>query len=222
MKNYERPTVVTAGELAEGVYMISGAGETVSLSEAMEPVTDTPGYSEKVALEEATAGGIEDSVGEAPGDASVEGDITEAPGEVETPEDVDAEYGVDADTGAGTDADVDNADADGDGKPDKDTDDPEDDLENASEESGGMQASARIRCESRYMNGVWQGTRQGAWGGMKLGCKELLGCSGCPADNRDGCGLQKPNFSRYYGVIGSLKPEWEAAGKGPDDDPYGI
>ena len=89
-------------------------------------------------------------------------------------------------------------------------------------EDAQMQASARITCESRYMNGVWQGAREGAWGGMKLGCREVLGCTGCPADTGDGCGLQKSGSNRYFNMIGSLKPRWEASGKGPNDDPYGI
>lgn len=218
MKNYERPTVIMAGELAEGVYMLSGDGQAFSLRDTVEPVTEPYEYAQDVAQSEAAAGGIENSVGGEP-ETGVEGEITEpeagADGEIPEGETPDPdETGADGDADATPETD---AEAGAGGKPDKDVEDPDSEDVGVDAE---MKGSARITCESRYMNGVWQGAKEGAWGSLKLGCKEVLGCTGCPADNRDGCGLLKPGSSRYFNMIGSLKPGWEASGKGPDDDPY--
>ena len=80
-----------------------------------------------------------------------------------------------------------------------------------------------INCDSKYMNGVWQGTKDGSWGGMQLGCKDVLGCKGCPADKVNGCGLQDANaVNLYFRKMGTLMPEWEASGKLPTDRPYGV
>ncbi len=223
MKNYERPAVVMAEEPAEGVYMFS-SGETFSLRDTVEPVTDPYEYAQDVAAAENAAGGAQGSVGGEP-ETDVEGDIAESEIPEETPEDVPEDAGTEADAqpeetpGEVPDAVPDDPDAGAAAKPDPDAEEPEND---GLAEDAQMQASARITCESRYMNGVWQGAREGAWGGMKLGCREVLGCTGCPADTGDGCGLQKSGSNRYFNMIGSLKPRWEASGKGPNDDPYGI
>jgi hypothetical protein len=86
-----------------------------------------------------------------------------------------------------------------------------------------MQGSRLVTCDSKYMNGVWQGAKEGAWGGIHLGAKDVFGCKGCPADKGDGCGLQDANAdSRYWRSVGTLMPSWEASGKLPTDSPYGI
>lgn len=91
------------------------------------------------------------------------------------------------------------------------------------EETGEMQASLLINCDSRYMNGVWQAPSAGPWGDVKRGCQEVLGCHGCPANKSDGCALQDPGTGNtFFRMIGSLMPEWEATGKLPTDSPYGI
>ena len=215
MKKYERPAVIIAEEPAEGVYMLSG-GEAYSLRDTVEPVVAPDEYAQDVAVEEAVEGGIENSVGGEP-ETGVEGEITEPEAAGETPEDSGTDDVPPAEMpeeAAGTEPEAGEQD-----NPDPDKEVPE---EEGVAEDVQLQASARINCESRYMDGVWQGAKEGAWGSMRLGCKEVLGCTGCPADNGDGCGLQKPGSNRYFNMIGSLKPRWEASGKGPNDDPYGI
>lgn len=200
MKNYERPTVIKAGELAEGVYMLSG-DNMVTLEEVFEPVTDTDTEAaDEVAAETETADGLENSVGGT--EPEVDGEITEMPADNSTetvessePSDESAQM---ADTAGEADDTVEAA------------------------ETGEVQVSVVINCDSKYMNGIWQGAKEGAWGGVTLGCKEVFGCTGCPADNGDGCGLQNADSSQYFQLSGTLMPAWEASGKGPNDDPYGI
>lgn len=208
MKNYERPTVIAALETAEGVYMLSG-DNMVTLEEVFEPITDPDGAQTEVADAETPADGLETSVGGTQTETGVEGEITETPadGETEAGEVTQPAEPEEAGTQAA--------------EPEETAPEAVESGEEAAE-TGEMQGSLLINCDSRYMNGVWQGTKEGAWGGIKLGCKELLGCTGCPADNGDGCGLQKTDSDQYFKMIGTLMPAWEASGKGPNDDPYGI
>lgn len=203
MKNYERPTVIMADDLAEGVYMLSG-DNMVTLEEVFEPITDPDGA--EVAETEPDTG-LEASVGGT--ETGVDGEITETPADTDA-ESAEGSEPAETETAQTTDT-VDTADTAG------ETTDTE-----TVAETGDMQGSMLINCDSKYMNGVWQGTKEGAWGGIKLGCKDVLGCTGCPADNGDGCGLQKTDSDQYFKMIGTLMPAWEASGKGPNDDPYGI
>lgn len=206
MKKYERPLILAAAQLSEGVYMLSG-GEQYTAGEVLEAATDP---NTEPAQGDATAG-VEGSVGETPEtDTAGEGENGSETAEMpqtesaETPETAAETTGSTPETteSAETAADVPAADT---------------------EEVGDMQGSMLINCDSRYMNGVWQAPSAGPWGELRKGCQEVLGCSGCPADKGDGCGLQDAGAgSRYFRQIGSLKPGWEASGKLPTDSPYGI
>ena len=50
-------------------------------------------------------------------------------------------------------------------------------------------ASGGIKCDSVYMNGVWQVPDYSDWNGTTRGYKQQFGCLGCPANTASGCGL---------------------------------
>lgn len=210
MKNYERPMLLTADQLSEGVYMLSG-GEQYTAGEVLEAATET--NTETVP---AGAGGLEGSVGETPEPSEPSGGTD--PGSSEpTGEGAPETAGAPASEGeaaAAPETDTPAAEA---------TEPVAESASTGAEETGEMQGSMLINCDSRYMNGVWQAPNAGPWGELRKGCQEVLGCSGCPADKGDGCGLQDVGAAgRYFRQIGSLKPGWEASGKLPTDSPYGI
>lgn len=227
MKNYVRPVIVAADQLAEGVYMsLSGETEPVALDEALSAATGEGGKPENAQADDMT-GGAEQSVGgtetqtdtasDNGADSESEADTTDTANAADTADAGKADTTDDA--GQADAADAPEAQAETETESDADTDSADD----AIDESGDMQGSAMVTCDSQYMSGVWQGAKEGSWGGVKLGCKEVLGCQGCPADKGDGCGLQDANAaSRYLHSMGTLMPEWEASGKLPADSPYGI
>lgn len=78
------------------------------------------------------------------------------------------------------------------------------------------------KCDSKYMNGVWQAPDYSDWAGGTRGYKQQFGCIGCPANTANGCGLQthyveSGNASSYDVDNGNRKPSWEKKGYGPDD-----
>lgn len=220
MKNYIRPVIEVADQLAEGVYMMSG-DNPVALSDAMDAAINggediinnnaedmTGGENAENPAEDLVIGENEQGEGgesELPEDIvpdTVEDPVN--PENLEDPENSEAEEIANA---SGT-------------LPTSLTDEQ---AENGIVESGDVKASMRISCDSKYMNGVWQGAKNGAWGDLKLGCKDVWGCKDCPADKGNGCGLQDSNaVSLYFHKTGSLMPGWEASGKLPTDSPYGF
>lgn len=78
------------------------------------------------------------------------------------------------------------------------------------------------KCDSIYMNGVWQKPDYSDWAGSTRGYKQQFGCLGCPANTDNGCGLQThyvdSGYAGSYDVDdGNRKPSWEKKGYGPDD-----
>lgn len=78
------------------------------------------------------------------------------------------------------------------------------------------------KCDSIYMNGVWQAGDYSDWGTGTRGYKQQFGCIGCPANTGSGCGLDThypPSgpASSYDVDNGNRKPTWEKKGYGPDD-----
>ena len=83
-------------------------------------------------------------------------------------------------------------------------------------------ASGGIKCDSVYMNGVWQAPDYSDWNGTTRGYKQQFGCLGCPANTASGCGLLShyvdSGYAGSYDVDnGNRKPPWEKKGYGPDD-----
>lgn len=83
-------------------------------------------------------------------------------------------------------------------------------------------ASGGIKCDSVYMNGVWQAPDYSDWNGTTRGYKQQFGCLGCPANTASGCGLLShyvdSGYAGSYDVDnGNRKPSWEKKGYGPDD-----
>lgn len=195
MKNYIRPAIEITDRLAEGVYMLSGSQE-VSVNEALNAATG-----EEQIEADTNAADLTTVADNSAGDTESEGSTLEnGPATAETPASTETQETQDTSTDTDTDA-----------------------TDNVVVESAEMQNSARVTCDSKYMDGTWQGTKEGSWGGLKLGCKEVLGCKDCPADKGNGCGLQDANAaSLYFQEIGMLMPGWEASGKLPTDSPYGI
>ena len=79
-----------------------------------------------------------------------------------------------------------------------------------------------IKCDSVYMNGVWQAPDYSDWNGTTRGYKQQFGCLGCPANTASGCGLLShyvdSGYAGSYDVDnGNRKPSWEKKGYGPDD-----
>jgi hypothetical protein len=85
------------------------------------------------------------------------------------------------------------------------------------------ETTAGVKCDSIYMNGVWQKQNSSPWpAGETLSYKQQFGCLGCPANTDNGCGLQTHYVdSGYAGSYetdnGNRKPSWEKKGYGPDD-----
>ena len=82
--------------------------------------------------------------------------------------------------------------------------------------------TAGPRCDSIYMQGVWQAQDHSDWAGGTRGYKQQFGCLGCPANTDNGCGLlthyeDSGNASSYDKDNGNRKPTWEKKGYGPDD-----
>lgn len=83
--------------------------------------------------------------------------------------------------------------------------------------------SGELKCDSIYMNGVWQDQNHTTWApGETKGYKEQFGCLGCPANTANGCGLlthyvDSGYASSYEVDNGNRKPSWEKKGYGPND-----
>lgn len=193
MKKYESPAIVIADQLAEGVYMLSG-DQPVELQEALDAANGEEEIENTVAAD--LTSGLEASVG---GDQNLTGNVEGNSTEVAS--NVTAEIN-------GTDVSAQTAYTP---------------AVASAEETGEVQSSLLINCDSKYMNGVWQAPSAGPWGDVKRGCQEVLGCHGCPANKSDGCALQDPGTGNtFFRMIGTLMPEWEASGKMPTDSPYGV
>lgn len=83
-------------------------------------------------------------------------------------------------------------------------------------------ADGAPKCDSIYMQGVWQAPDYSGWQGVTRGYKQQFGCLGCPAYTADACGLQthyeESGKATSYDVDnGNRKPSWEAKGYGPND-----
>ncbi len=92
--------------------------------------------------------------------------------------------------------------------------------------ASGSSGSGTIKCESIYMNGVWQAQAGSSitWS-SSTGYKEAFGCLGCRANRSNGCGLltdyvESGYASSYESDIGYLKPTWERKGYLPDQSVY--
>ena len=81
-------------------------------------------------------------------------------------------------------------------------------------------------CDSKYMNGVWQGPDYRPWAevGGSMGYMQYYGCLGCPANTYNGCGIADGNHYEESGNAGSYDtdkgkrmPRWEAEGKDPNE-----
>lgn len=90
--------------------------------------------------------------------------------------------------------------------------------------SGGQttDGAEAAKCDSIYMNGVWQAPDYSDWAGGTRGYRQQFGCIGCPANTGSGCGLESHYVdSGYAGSYdadnGNRKPSWEKKGYGPDD-----
>ena len=204
MRKYTRPVVEVAEQLAEGVYMLSGDNE-VDLAQVLDAAS-----TEKTADQNSNASDMTDPVKEATdsvsGSAIQEGGAaTATPGAVTVTE------------GALQTSESSN---------DSQNDDAGQDTESDADlmvEDVTLQRAMLVQCNSKYMDGNWQAPMTGSFGDGMKGCKEVLGCKGCPADKTYGCGLQEPNAdSLYYHDLGSLMPKWEATGKTPSSNPYGF
>ena len=82
------------------------------------------------------------------------------------------------------------------------------------------------KCDSKYMNGVWQAQDTSSWwvDGVeyKRGYKQQFGCHGCPAHTDNGCGLtnhyvESGSAASYDVDNGKRKPTWEKKEYGPND-----
>lgn len=204
MKKYTRPVVEVAEQLAEGVYMLSGDNE-VDLAQVLDAAS-----TEKTADQNSNASDMTDPVKEATDSVSgsaiqeggaataTPGAVTVTEGALQTSESSNDSQNDDADQDTESDADL-------------------------MVEDVTLQRAMLVQCNSKYMDGNWQAPMTGSFGDGMKGCKEVLGCKGCPADKTYGCGLQEPNAdSLYYHDLGSLMPEWEATGKTPSSNPYGF
>lgn len=204
MKKYTRPVVEVAEQLAEGVYMLSGDNE-VDLAQvldaaSMEKTADQNSNASDMTnpVTEATDGVSGSAIQEGGAAAATPGAVTAAEGELQA-------------SGSSDDPQND------------DTDENTDHDAGLMNEDGTLQRAMLVQCNSKYMDGNWQAPMTGSFGDGMKGCKEVLGCKGCPADKTYGCGLQEPNAdSLYYHDLGSLMPEWEATGKTPSSNPYGF
>lgn len=208
MKNYIRPVIEVADQLAEGVYMSSGdSPDPATVGEVMAAAVDgADEFSNNEAGDITGENGTDSSAGDIVAGEGIQGDN----GTPDTPADITPDTVEDSTV-------IETANS---SNPDET---PSDSPDSGIQESAETLGSMLISCDSKYMNGVWQGPREGSWGGQKLGCKEVWGCQDCPADKGNGCGLQDTNAaSLYFHKIGTLMPGWEASGKLPTDSPYGF
>lgn len=88
--------------------------------------------------------------------------------------------------------------------------------------SGTVGGQNQVKCDSKYMQGVWQAPDYSDWGGGTRGYKQQFACLGCPANTANGCGLEThyedSNHASSYEVDnGNRMPSWERKGYGPDD-----
>lgn len=88
--------------------------------------------------------------------------------------------------------------------------------------SGATDSDGGPKCDSRYMQGVWQAPDYSDWAGSTRGYRQQFGCLGCPANTDNGCGLQthyveSGKASSYDVDNGNRKPSWEKKGYGPND-----
>lgn len=81
-----------------------------------------------------------------------------------------------------------------------------------------------VKCDSVYMNGIWQPIDTSSWGTETRGYKQQFGCAGCPANTGSGCAIatgnhydDSGNALSYLTDEGNRKPSWEKKGYGPDD-----
>ena len=89
-------------------------------------------------------------------------------------------------------------------------------------DSSGNESGNTVKCDSIYMQGVWQGPDYSGWNGATRGYRQQFGCLGCPAYRWDGCGLLSDyvasgSASSYDADNGNRKPSWEKKGYGPDN-----
>lgn len=80
----------------------------------------------------------------------------------------------------------------------------------------------QAKCDSIYMQGVWQNPDYSQWDETGRGYKAQFGCLGCPANTANGCGLlthyEDSGYAQSYSVDdGKRKPSWETKGYGPDE-----
>lgn len=78
------------------------------------------------------------------------------------------------------------------------------------------------KCDSIYMNGVWQAPDYSDWNGRTRGYRQQFGCLGCPANTDNGCGLlthyEDADHADSYDVDnGNRKPSWEKKGYAPEE-----
>ena len=78
-----------------------------------------------------------------------------------------------------------------------------------------------LKCDSKYMKGVWQNPDYSDWAGGTRGYKQQFGCLGCPANTGSGCGLlthypESGNAASYDVDNGNRMPSWERKGYGPN------
>jgi hypothetical protein len=82
---------------------------------------------------------------------------------------------------------------------------------------GGTTGSAQGKCDSKYMNGVYQAPNY--YTDASYG--ERFGCNGCPAfryGGVEGCGIQLETYWGSYDVDnGNRKPSWESKGHSYDE-----
>ncbi len=88
-------------------------------------------------------------------------------------------------------------------------------------ESNSASGSGTVKCESIYMNGVWQDATYD-WSNGTPTYKYNYGCLGCRAYRSNGCGLltdyvESGYASSYQSDIGYLKPDWEQNGHTADE-----
>lgn len=88
--------------------------------------------------------------------------------------------------------------------------------------ASGANSGGGPKCDSVYMNGVWQAPDYSDWAGGTRGYKQQFACIGCPAYTATGCGLEthyiQSGQAQSYDVDdGNRKPSWERKGYGPDD-----
>lgn len=88
--------------------------------------------------------------------------------------------------------------------------------------ASGSASDNGAKCDSKYMNGTWQGPDYSQWNGTTRGYRQQFGCLGCPAYRYNGCGMQSDyvdsgNAGSYDTDNGNRMPSWERKGYGPDD-----